>query len=353
MYMKPWLSLLAVACTLLILAPSALMEADVFALPVEAAREEIAFTIGEEAPLLESQADGADEILDESGDDPEPSDGGEGETPELIDRVVTISLRPGIVFTKVYDKTHNVTPTLRSTDLSIDNVADEDIKNVRITRLTAAYDSPAVGSRTVTIGATISQTSQTYNYILDPSTITVPATITPKTLIITPRAGQSKFVGSSDPSVYKASVKGLYQGDQGAISGMLAREPGEAAGDYRITLGTVSCNDNYVLQLLEGYFTILSDDEIVRLPLDLQAIEEESLTQTGARAYVIPDGCASIGSRAFADCASLIRVDIPESVTSIADDAFEGCSGFGIYTGVDSEAIQTWAGEHGIPFYAQ
>ena len=43
------------------------------------------------------------------------------------------------------------------------------------------------------------------------------------------------------------------------------------------------------------------------------------------QAVIIPDGCTSIGSRAFADCKNLLYVRIPASVTYIAGDAFEGC----------------------------
>ena len=41
---------------------------------------------------------------------------------------------------------------------------------------------------------------------------------------------------------------------------------------------------------------------------------------------IIPDGCTSICSRAFADCTALAAVKIPASVTEIAADAFEGSS---------------------------
>ena len=43
-------------------------------------------------------------------------------------------------------------------------------------------------------------------------------------------------------------------------------------------------------------------------------------------AYVIPEGIKQIAGGAFADCSSLTSVTIPNSVTSIGDGAFEGCS---------------------------
>ena len=61
------------------------------------------------------------------------------------------------------------------------------------------------------------------------------------------------------------------------------------------------------------------------LPDSLKLIEEEAFMGAAFEAVIIPDGCTSIGSRAFADCLNLVYVRIPASVTSIAEDAFEGC----------------------------
>ncbi len=42
--------------------------------------------------------------------------------------------------------------------------------------------------------------------------------------------------------------------------------------------------------------------------------------------YTIPDSVTSIGDSSFSGCSSLTSVDIPDSVTSIRDSAFSGCS---------------------------
>ncbi|MBR1822121.1 MAG: leucine-rich repeat protein, partial [Clostridia bacterium] len=70
----------------------------------------------------------------------------------------------------------------------------------------------------------------------------------------------------------------------------------------------------------------LKDMNVLRLPAGLREIEGEAFMGLSCQAVIIPDGCTTIGARAFADCAGLIYVRIPASVTSIADDAFDGCA---------------------------
>ena len=63
----------------------------------------------------------------------------------------------------------------------------------------------------------------------------------------------------------------------------------------------------------------------MKLPAMLKRIESEAFMNLASEAGIIPDGCVEIGSKAFADSPNLIYVWIPESVTSISGDAFEGC----------------------------
>ena len=83
------------------------------------------------------------------------------------------------------------------------------------------------------------------------------------------------------------------------------------------------------------------------LPGSLTTIGEEAFAGLAATVVVIPEGCVAIGARAFADCTNLSRVEIPETVTSIDDTAFEGCAGFRIYT--YSGDVVEWAQDRGIP----
>jgi len=62
------------------------------------------------------------------------------------------------------------------------------------------------------------------------------------------------------------------------------------------------------------------------LPAALKMIAEEAFAGGAFAAVQIPEGANEIGKRAFADCKGLVQISIPDSVTTIADDAFEGCS---------------------------
>lgn len=78
--------------------------------------------------------------------------------------------------------------------------------------------------------------------------------------------------------------------------------------------------------------------------LALTAIEAEAFAGITAEEVVVPEDVRSIGSRAFADCAGLMLVTLPDGV-EIADDAFEGCETLTIICEKGSTGLvyaQTW-----------
>ncbi len=66
----------------------------------------------------------------------------------------------------------------------------------------------------------------------------------------------------------------------------------------------------------------------VNIPNSVTSIGESAFSGcTGLDSIDIPNSVTSIGDRAFSGCTGLDSIDIPNSVTSIGDMAFSGCSG--------------------------
>ena len=87
------------------------------------------------------------------------------------------------------------------------------------------------------------------------------------------------------------------------------------------------------------------------LPTALTAIEAEAFAG-GVLTYAkLPEGTASIGSRAFADCPNLRYTYIPAATTEIAADAFENVTGLTIL-GKTGTIAESYAQDHGCSFIA-
>ena len=87
----------------------------------------------------------------------------------------------------------------------------------------------------------------------------------------------------------------------------------------------------------------------VKLPTSTFYVDDEAFVGNSTiQAVVAPDGLQVIGTRAFADCANLKCITLPDSVSHIAEDAFENTPDVVIFASVGSYAWQ-WAEEQGIP----
>ena len=85
------------------------------------------------------------------------------------------------------------------------------------------------------------------------------------------------------------------------------------------------------------------------LPNHLVALEDESFSGISAEVIIIPQGCQSIGQRAFSNNSKLRYVVISASVTHISEDAFSGC-GHIVIIGSQSSFAAQYALEHGFGF---
>lgn len=90
-------------------------------------------------------------------------------------------------------------------------------------------------------------------------------------------------------------------------------------------------------------------ESTLELPAQLQEIKSEAFAGIPyVTEIIVPDETESIGSRAFAD-SGLKIIYLPENITYIADDAFEGCTNVVAIVSDDSYA-QKWCSEHGISY---
>jgi hypothetical protein len=104
--------------------------------------------------------------------------------------------------------------------------------------------------------------------------------------------------------------------------------------------------DNKNLKSVNGLVLSKDGTELLAVPLGLTSITiPDSVTSignlafcgcTGLTSITIPDSVTSIGSGAFDGCTRLTSITIPDSVTSIGDSAFYGCTGLTSITIPDS-----------------
>ena len=97
-----------------------------------------------------------------------------------------------------------------------------------------------------------------------------------------------------------------------------------AAGLRTWTSGAFDNSVFSVQQVTVADIPALNAMNALTLPAATGIVEAEAFEGGAFQCVVIPDGCATIGSKAFADCPNLIYVCIPASVTSVAADAFAG-----------------------------
>ena len=93
---------------------------------------------------------------------------------------------------------------------------------------------------------------------------------------------------------------------------------------------------------------VLSADRSLVLPASLAAIDEETFVASAFRRVVCGSYVTEIGARAFADCASLALIEIPNPSTTIDATAFEGCGEIVIVT-CPGSAAEAFANANGLP----
>ena len=116
--------------------------------------------------------------------------------------------------------------------------------------------------------------------------------------------------------------------------------------------GSWYAHDDYLDIRIQGFiteqFTGIGLPQ-VKLPASTFYVDDEAFVGNSTiQSVVAPDGLQVIGTRAFADCANLKCITLPDSVSYIAEDAFENTPDVVIFASVGSYAWQ-WAEKQGIP----
>ena len=94
-----------------------------------------------------------------------------------------------------------------------------------------------------------------------------------------------------------------------------------------------------------------SEPTRMTLPESLTEVEEEAFEGTAPDVVIIPEAVRTIGRRAFADNGHLYTVVVYSRTVTAADDAFENCPDLTVY-GYSNSSIDTYCSRRGIPFVA-
>ena len=161
-----------------------------------------------------------------------------------------LSVTGQVADNKIYDG--NTSATLTGGVLS--GVFSGD--TVLLSNGTANFSDKNVGAaKAVTVTGTSLVGGDAANYIVS-NPIGIIADITPRPIVVSANAGQSKVIGAPEPLTYLYTVSGagLVAGD--ALTGALSRIAGEGVGSYAINQGSLAASNNYQLSFLGNNFSI-------------------------------------------------------------------------------------------------
>ncbi len=103
-------------------------------------------------------------------------------------------------------------------------------------------------------------------------------TVAAKPIVITAVAGQSKEYGDTDPAIFAYTYTPSLIGTD-VISGEISRSPGENAGIYIYTLGTLSASSNYLLTVSSGItFSITPKDLNIEADHKIKCFDSTAFT---------------------------------------------------------------------------
>ena len=192
---------------------------------------------------------------------------------------ITIKVYPNeqsLSLTKIYDGTNNIPENfgVGSSSYSYDDLEEDDLTLNNVLKNSKTHNSfnssvdallsveemgTDVGQYKIKLNEDIECQDDYayYDFVLDNSK-SYYVTVTPRTLVVTPKSNQSKPYGAFDPAEFRFSVSNVP--DVGQVEfenvdsrldrqGTLSRIAGENFGSYVITLGTLNFGLNYIAEL--------------------------------------------------------------------------------------------------------
>ena len=148
---------------------------------------------------------------------------------------------------KVYDGTTTV--DMSDVEFELVGLVEGDEVNVSCT---LAYSSANVGDAISLVVSNLEFSGADADKYILPEEISLTGSITKKAITVVAEA-KEKEAGETDPQL-TYTVEGLVEGD--TLTGALSREAGEEAGEYDITLGTLSASANYEITFTGAKLTI-------------------------------------------------------------------------------------------------
>jgi hypothetical protein len=175
-----------------------------------------------------------------------------------------------------YRTTKRITATTSragSVNFMLDGTTITGCGAVAVASTTAVCDWVPVDLGSAALSATFTPSSPT---AYSNSTASLSTAVVGRAITITPVSGQSKVFGDSEPVIQYSITSGSLYGLE-TLTGALSRVPGEDAGTYSITGGTLS-NSNYAITLDPVNFAITQTTQAAVLLTTVNGVYATGLT---------------------------------------------------------------------------
>ena len=163
-----------------------------------------------------------------------------------------------------------------------------------------------------------------YREIID---IGVSDTVWMQTILPVPEGNYTLTWSSRNPSVADVDGTGTVTGIAPGVTDIMVAFKGK----------TTACK------------VIVMPNELLKIPEGANIIDAQAFENVGAQMIVLPEGVLDIGEKAFANNAQLCLINLPDSIQTIAENAFEGTEAVTILCRAGSVA-ESFAQTNGVAY---